>query len=61
MLLLDEPTAHLDPDAEALVHDVLRDLARSRLVVAVSHRQRLISLADQRVDIPVAASCGVAR
>lgn len=54
VLLLDEPTAHLDPDAEARVHGLLTELARTRLVVAISHRHGLVALADQIVEIPVA-------
>ena len=51
MLLLDEPTAHLDPEAEAVVHDVIESLARERIVIAVSHRAGLVRLADDRFDL----------
>lgn len=54
VVLLDEPTAHLDPLAEALAHDVMRDLARARLVIAVSHRPALVALADERLEVPAA-------
>ncbi len=56
IVLLDEPTAHLDPLAEALAHDVIRDLARTRLVIAVSHRPALAALADERLEVPAALS-----
>lgn len=38
LVLLDEPTAHLDDSATQTVHQVMADLARERAVVAVSHR-----------------------
>lgn len=47
VVLLDEPTAHLDPDAEALVHAVIADLATDKVVVAVSHRPGLVAGADR--------------
>lgn len=37
LLLLDEPTAHLDPDTAALVLESLRSLAAGRTVVMASH------------------------
>ncbi len=54
LVLLDEPTAHLDPAAEATVHDVITELARTRLVIAVSHRQGLADLADAHLAIGAA-------
>ena len=38
VLLLDEPTAHLDPDSEAEVRAGLEEAARGRTVIVVSHR-----------------------
>jgi ATP-binding cassette subfamily C protein CydD len=37
LLLLDEPTAHLDPDTEALVLESLRLLAAGRTVIMATH------------------------
>lgn len=51
IVLLDEPTAHLDPDAEAAVHAWLERLAADRIVVAVSHRRGLIARADAHLRI----------
>ena len=51
LLLLDEPTAHLDPQSEQVVHDVIERLARERVVIAVSHRDGLVRLADDRLDL----------
>lgn len=55
-VLVDEPTAHLDPASAQLVHDVLADLARERAVVAVTHRAELVAHADRHVVLePVGA------
>ena len=44
VLVLDEPTAHLDPDtAEPLIHDVL-DAAGSRSVLLITHRPEGLEL-----------------
>ncbi|WP_075016457.1 thiol reductant ABC exporter subunit CydD [Actinacidiphila rubida] len=47
LLLLDEPTAHLDGDTEESVIAALRDLARGRTVVMTAHRPALLPLADR--------------
>ena len=51
VLLLDEPTAHLDPDtADALVRDVLT-AADGRSVLLISHRPEGLELVDQIVEL----------
>jgi ATP-binding cassette, subfamily C, bacterial CydCD len=52
LLLLDEPTSHLDPDTEARVVRSIRDLATGRVVLVVAHRQALVRVADRVVTIP---------
>ncbi len=49
VLLVDEPTAHLDTASAALVGDLLGDLAERRTVVAVTHRPELVRMADQHL------------
>ena len=49
VLLVDEPTAHLDAASADLVHGVLADLAERRTVVVVTHRPELVTMADQHV------------
>jgi thiol reductant ABC exporter CydD subunit len=49
LVLLDEPTAHLDPVSEAAVAAAVRRLARDRTVVAVAHRPALLADADRVV------------
>ncbi len=53
VLLVDEPTAHLDTASSALVHDLLRDLAERRTVLAVTHRPELVHGADRHVVVSI--------
>ena len=51
VLLLDEPTAHLDPEtAEALVADVF-DAAGDRSVLLITHRPEGLDLVDEVVSL----------
>ncbi|MEW1693710.1 ABC transporter ATP-binding protein [Streptomyces sp. NPDC091265] len=49
LLVLDEPTANLDPRAEYRIFQRLRDLARDRVVVLVTHRITNVAVADRIV------------
>ncbi len=51
LLLLDEPTAHLDTETEARVVSSLQHAARGRTVVLVTHRPAPISIADHVVSL----------
>ncbi|WP_280463829.1 ABC transporter ATP-binding protein/permease [Nocardia carnea] len=56
IVLLDEPTAHLDPDSETAVAGALTTLARTgATVVVVAHRPALLSAADEIVTVPSTA------
>lgn len=46
VLVLDEPSASLDPRAEADLFDLLQSLGRDRLVIFVSHRFATVRSAD---------------
>lgn len=52
LLLLDEPTADLDPDTAVQVIALLQEVARSRLVIAATHDPLLIAGAATRVVLP---------
>jgi ATP-binding cassette subfamily C protein CydD len=63
LLLLDEPTAHLDPLTEADVLDGLRRLAIGRTVILASHSTAAHSFGGRRLDLgraPPATMRGVA-
>ncbi|MEU0526178.1 ABC transporter ATP-binding protein [Streptomyces niveus] len=49
LLVLDEPTANLDPRAECRIFQRLRDLARDRVVLLVTHRITNVAVADRIV------------
>jgi ATP-binding cassette subfamily C protein CydD len=51
LLLLDEPTARLDPASEAAVADVTAALVAGRTTVLVAHRPALLRLADRVVRV----------
>jgi ATP-binding cassette subfamily C protein CydD len=49
ILILDEPTAHLDVESEAVVLEALETLSRSRTVMLISHRPEPVLAADRIV------------
>ena len=51
LVILDEPTAHLDPDAEAAIAAAVDRLAAGRTVVVISHRSALVTGADLVVEL----------
>lgn len=51
IVLLDEPTAHLDADSEREVIAMLGRLARDRGIVAATHSPALKSAADQIIEL----------
>jgi ATP-binding cassette subfamily C protein CydCD len=51
LVLLDEPTAHLDSVTEGQVAQAVRRLAQDRTVVMVTHRPAMLRLADAVVAL----------
>ncbi len=47
IVILDEPTAHLDPDTEKVVHDSIVALSQNRTLLIISHRESTIALCDR--------------
>jgi ABC-type lipoprotein export system ATPase subunit len=56
LVIADEPTANLDPALVAEVLTLLRDLAKTRAVVIVTHDTRVAELCDHSVQLPVPTS-----
>lgn len=57
ILLLDEPTAHLDADSEATVLTALTARARTgATVVIVAHRPPLLAVADNVIEVPASTT-----
>lgn len=51
LILLDEPTAHLDPDTERAIHTAIAALKPNRTMILIAHRQTTQSLADRIVTL----------
>jgi ATP-binding cassette subfamily B protein len=47
ILVLDEPTAAMDAQAEAEVFEHFRQLSRERITILISHRFSTVRMADQ--------------
>lgn len=60
LLLLDEPTAHLDPETEAEIIEALRRLSEGRTVILSAHSAAMKALGTQslRLGRPVTAEPG---
>lgn len=56
LVLLDEPTAHLDAETEEVILETLQWLARRSSVVVVAHRPTVVELADHVVEVPLLSS-----
>ena len=55
LLLVDEPTAHLDPRSADELREVIVALATRRPVVAVTHDEELVARADHRIALQPSA------
>ncbi|WP_370890688.1 thiol reductant ABC exporter subunit CydD [Janibacter sp. GXQ6167] len=51
IILMDEPTAHLDPAATDAIHHVITQMAQTRTVIVVTHRSELLALADHHLHL----------
>jgi ATP-binding cassette subfamily C protein CydD len=54
VLLLDEPTAHLDRESERALIATLKQLARGRVIIAATHSPALCAAADQVIEVALA-------
>ncbi len=55
VLLLDEPTAHLDPVAEAALIETIRTACCGRTVIIATHSAALAAIADRTVSLELHA------
>ncbi len=51
LVLADEPTGNLDPGTGQLIYELLREIARERTVLVVTHAEPLARLADRIIHI----------
>jgi ATP-binding cassette subfamily B protein len=61
VLLLDEPSANLDRETEAVLVDTLVREAQSRLILVVAHQPTLLECCDQIVHLPGDGSLRIQR
>jgi ATP-binding cassette subfamily C protein CydD len=47
LVLMDEPTAHLDPELEASLDEVTQELLKDRTVITIAHRYSTIATVDE--------------
>jgi len=52
VILLDEPTSHLDPGNAALVSESIQELSRGRTTILVTHRKETAAGMDRLVTLP---------
>jgi ATP-binding cassette subfamily C protein CydD len=50
-LIVDEPTAHLDPDTERSLIEPLRELLRGRTALVASHSDAVLGLSDYLISL----------
>ncbi len=51
LLVLDEPTAHLDPECETLLHESIEQLMENRTALIIAHRLSTVQRADQVIAL----------
>ena len=51
VLLLDEPTAHLDPRSASEIAALIAGLADGRIIIAVTHRDELLAHAQHHLHL----------
>ncbi|MCC6789962.1 MAG: ATP-binding cassette domain-containing protein [Hyphomonadaceae bacterium] len=51
VLLLDEPTAHLDMESERTLIEALKRVSRGRIIIAATHSPILCAAADQNIEV----------
>lgn len=49
IVILDEPTAHVDPKTEHVIHETIRDKLKNSTVITISHRLKSIEHCDKIV------------
>jgi len=53
LLLVDEPTAHLDPETAAQITQSLRHLAKGRTMLVATHDAQLAAAMDRVIELPL--------
>lgn len=51
ILILDEPTSHLDSESEKYIQEAINELVKNRTVIIIAHRQETIERVDKVVTL----------
>lgn len=59
LLVLDEPTAAMDPTHESKIYEMYHEIAENRTTIIVSHRLGICKIADRIVVLKKGELCGI--
>ena len=51
IIMLDEPTAHVDPKTEKIIHQTIREKLKTSTVITIAHRLKTIEDCDKIVEL----------
>ncbi|KAL9955986.1 hypothetical protein ACROYT_G037397 [Oculina patagonica] len=51
VVILDEPTAHVDPKTEQIIHETIREKLKNSTVITIAHRLKTIEDCDKIVEL----------
>ena len=51
IVILDEPTAHVDPKTEQIIHETIRERLKNSTVITIAHRLKTIEDCDKIVEL----------
>ncbi len=51
ILILDEPTSHLDGESERYIHEAINELVKNRTVIIIAHKQSTVNLVDKVITL----------
>ena len=51
VLILDEPTSHLDSESEKYIHEAIDELVKNRTVIIIAHKQSTLDNVDKIITL----------